>query len=69
MADKQPSTAKLTEPTDAQQKNGETKEEVKKLPQLGALEDDDEFEVCPPSHLSKGCERSNRVLVDELSDF
>jgi hypothetical protein len=43
MADQQPSTAKLTEPTE--QKNGEKKEEVKKLPQLGALEDDDEFEV------------------------
>lgn len=69
MADKQPSTAKLTEPTDAQQKNGEDKEEVKKLPQLGALEDDDEFEVCSLVHLSKACECSNRVLVDELSDF
>jgi hypothetical protein len=66
MADKQPSTGKLTESsTDTQQKNGENKEEVKKLPQLGALEDDDEFEVCPLVQLSKACERSNRVLLDE----
>lgn len=45
MADKAPTTTKLTEPTEQVQEGVEKKEEQKKLPQLGALEDDDEFEV------------------------
>lgn len=45
MADQTPATTKLTESADQTQAGGEKKEEQKKLPQLGALEDDDEFEV------------------------
>ena len=46
MADKAPATTKLQETGDKVEGNGDKKEEQKKLPQLGALEDDDEFEVC-----------------------
>jgi hypothetical protein len=55
MSDQNPSTNKL-QPQDSE-KTAETvgapstkrdgEGEKKKLPQLGALEDDDEFEVCP----------------------
>ena len=48
MADQKPPTSKLQPPADASapgEQNGKAEEGKKKLPQLGALEDDDEFEV------------------------